>query len=306
MDIQNKRFLVAGGAGFIGSCIVDELINGGAEVSIIDNLITGRRENLNPRAKFYEMNISDSEIEKVFQAEKPEFIYHLAFNVLVPKSVKNPLLDMDSIAGTINILMNAKKYGVKKVIFSSSGFIYGNNKNLPVKELEPMEPVSPYAIAKDAAENYLKFFNKAYNLPYTTLRYSAVYGTRQVTGAMADYIRKLTANQQAEIWGDGNKTRDYVYIDDVVRANLLAIDLPSDYQNPVFNVGTGIETTLNDLYRKIAELLGKPFQPIYLPDRKGEQLRYSLDYSKIKKAMGWEPKYSLEEGMKLRLKPFLK
>jgi UDP-glucose 4-epimerase len=302
MDLKNKKILATGGAGFIGSHTVDALVKRGAKVIIVDNLVTGRKENLNPRAKFYKLNIADQKIENIFKKEKPEIIYHFAFNVLVPKSVENPLVDVDSIVGSINILKNAQKYGVKKIIFSSSGFIYGNTKNLPAKETEPVDPISPYVVAKNAVENYLRFFNKAYGLPYVIFRYAAVYGPRQVTGAMADYIRKLAAGKQAEIWGDGTKTRDYVFIDDVVRANLLVLDLPGNYPDPVFNIGTGIETTLNELYWKIARLLKKEPKPIYLPDRPGEQIRYSLDYSKIKEALGWEPKYNLEEGLRLKLK----
>ncbi len=302
MNLKNKKILVTGGAGFISSHTVDTLIKRGAKVVIVDNLVTGRKENLNPRAKFYEMNITDSKIEDIFKKEKPEIIYHFAFNVLVPKSVKNPLVDMDSISGSLNILKNTKKYGLRKIIFSSSGFIYGNNPNLPVKGTEPFQPVSPYAIAKYTVENYLRFFNTAFDLPYVIFRYSTVYGPRQIIGAMADYIRKLTAGRQAEIYGDGTKTRDYVYIDDVVRANLLALELPDDYPDPIFNIGTSIETTLDTLYKEIADLLGKEAKPIYLPDRPGEQMRYSLDYSKIKKVLNWQPKYSLEEGLKIKLK----
>jgi UDP-glucose 4-epimerase len=298
MDLQNKKILVTGGAGFIGSHTVDALVRRGANVVIVDNLLTGRRENLNSKAKFYETNIADLNLEKIFEEEKPEIIYHFAFNVLVPKSVENPLFDMDSIAGSINILKNARKYGVKKIVFASSGFIYGNTKNLPAKETEPMDPVSPYTVAKYTVENYIRFFNKAYGLPYVIFRYAAVYGPGQVTGAMADYIRKLSSDKQAEIWGDGSKTRDYVFVDDVVLANLLALDIPADYLGPVFNLGTGIETTLNDLYKKIAKLLKKDSNPIYFPDRPGEQMRYSLDHSKFNKVIGWKPKVALEEGLK--------
>jgi UDP-glucose 4-epimerase len=301
-EIKNKKILVTGGAGFIGSHTVNALIGRGADVVIVDNLITGRKENLNPRAKFYEMNITDSALEEIFQKEKPEIIYHFAFNVLVPKSVEDPLVDMDSIIGSVNVFQNAKKYGVKKIIFSSSGFIYGNTQNLPVKESEPMEPASPYSIAKHTVENYLKYFSKEHGLPRVIFRYAAVYGPGQTTGAMSDYIRKLAANQQSQIWGDGKKTRDYVYIDDVVRANLLALDSPLECPEAVFNIGTGRETTLNELYEKIAKLLKKNPAPIYLSDRRGEQIRYCLDYSKAKKVLGWEPKYNLEEGLKLRLK----
>lgn len=299
---KNKKILVTGGAGFIGSHMVDILINMGADVVIIDNFVTGRKENLNSKAKFYEMNIVDQKIDDVFRKEKPEVIFHFAFNVLVPKGVENPLMEMDSIAGSVNLLMNARKYGIKKFVFASSGFVYGNTQNLPAKETEPIDPASPYVVSKYAVENYLRFFNKAFGIPYVILRYPAVYGPRQVTGAMADYIRKLVAEKQAEIWGDGTKTRDYIYVDDVIRANFLALDLPDDFQNPVFNVGTSIETTLNQLYWKIAELLKKEAKPIYLPDRPGDQIRYSLDYSKIRSVLGWEPKYSFEDGLRLRLK----
>jgi UDP-glucose 4-epimerase len=298
MNIKNKKILVTGGAGFIGSHLIDVLIKEGADVVIIDNLSTGKKENLNPGAKFYELNIADSSVEGIFIKEKPEIIYHFAFNVLVPKSVENPLIEMDSISGSINILINAQKYGVKKIIFSSSGFVYGNTKNLPAREIEPIDPISPYVISKNAVENYLKFFKKAYNLNYVIFRNAAVYGPGQVTGAMADYIRKLKAGQQADIWGDGSKTRDYVFVEDIVNANILALDLSDDFLDPVFNLGSGKETTLNDLYTKIAELLGKDAEPIYHPERLGEQIRYCLDNSKAKKVLGWNLKYNLEEGLK--------
>ena len=274
------------------------MLKAGAIVSVIDNLSTGRKENLNLKAKLYKMNITDSKVKDVFGKEMPEIVYHFAFNVLVPKSVENPLIDMDSIAGSLNVLINARKYGVKKIIFSSSGFVYGNTQNLPAKETEPIDPISPYVVAKCAVENYLKYFKNTYGLPYIIFRNAAVYGPRQITGAMADYIKKLKSDQQADIWGDGNKTRDYVFINDVVNANILAIDLPKDFHDPVFNLGSGQETTLNELYFKIAEMLGKKPEPIYHPDRPGEQIRYCLDNSKAKKALGWNPKYSLKDGLK--------
>ena len=302
MEINARKiFLITGGAGFIGSHTVDALIEQGADVAIIDNLVTGKKENLNPKARFYNLNITDPQVEEVFKKERPEFIYHFASNVLVPKSVENPLIEMDSIAGAINIFQNAKKYNVKKVVFSSSAFLYGNTKNLPAKETEPIMPISPYVVSKRTVENYLEFYKRSFNLPYVVLRYSTVYGPRQFTGAMADYIRKLANNKQAEMYGDGEKTRDYIYIEDVVTANLLALDISSDFLDPVFNIGTGIETSLNDLYKKIAEILGKKVEPIYLPDRPGEQYRYSLDCSKAKKELGWKQRISMEEGLKRRV-----
>jgi len=296
-----ENFLVTGGAGFIGSHTADALIKQGANVVIVDNLVTGEKENVNPKARFYNLNITNPKVEKIFQKEKPKFVYHFASNVLVPKSVENPLMDMDSIAGAINIFQNAKKYGVRKIIFSSSAFLYGNTKNLPAKETEPIMPISPYVVSKRTVENYLEFYKRAFNLPYVALRYSTVYGPRQFTGAMADYIRKLSVNKQAEMYGDGEKTRDYIYIEDVVRANLLALDVSPDFLNPVFNIGTGIETTLNNLYKKIAEILDKKAEPIYLPDRPGEQYHYSLNCSKAERELGWEPIIDMQEGLKKRI-----
>ncbi len=296
--LKGRKVLVAGGAGFIGSHTVDALIEKGADVAVVDDLSSGQRENINPRARFYETNIADTEVERIIDDERPEVIYNFAFYVFVPKSVDDPLLDMDCLTGLLRILKKARDQGVEKIVYSSSGFVYGNNPNLPVKETEPFDYVSAYTVSKSTAENYLRFFKKAFGVPHVILRYAAVYGPRQVTGAMADYIRKLAAGKQAEMWGDGTKTRDYVFIRDVVRANLMALEVADDHPDPVFNIGTGIETTLNDLYRKIAGILGKEPAPIYYPDRAGEQVRYCLDNTKIRKELGWEPRYSLDEGLK--------
>ncbi|MFA6436773.1 MAG: GDP-mannose 4,6-dehydratase [Candidatus Paceibacterota bacterium] len=303
MQLKGKKVLVTGGAGFIGSHTVDALIKEGAKVMVVDNLSTGRKENLNPKAKFYKLNIKSPKIEEIIKKEKPEIVYHFAHFVLVPKSVKNPLLDMDCLIGTIRILKSLTEIkNFKKFVMASSGFLYGNTKHRPTKETEPISPISPYVVTKKAIENYLEFYKQTYGIPRVILRYPGVYGPRQITGAMADYIRKLSTNKQAEIWGDGKKTRDYIFIEDVVRANIVALDLKDNYSNPVFNVGTGIETTLNELYFKIAKKLNKKASPIYYPDRKGEQVRYSLDASKIKKELGWSYKISLEEGLEKTLK----
>ena len=299
MNLENKKVLVTGGAGFIGSHTVDALIKQGADVVVVDNLSTGRKENINPKAKFYEVNIADVAFEHILEKERPQIVYHFAFFVLVPQSIENPLLDMPALAGSVRMLKKLKELGgLEKLVFASSGFIYGNNPFLPVKETEPIDPVSPYAVSKYAIENYLEFYRKTFGFPYVILRYAAVYGPRQITGAMADYVRKLSQDQQAEIWGDGTKTRDYIYIDDVIRANLAALDTPNDYPNPVFNIGNGKEITLNEVYNKIADLLGKEAKPIYNPDRKGEQMRYCLDTTKGRAVLKWKPEVSLDEGLK--------
>ena len=292
---------MTGGAGFIGSHTTDALLAAGARVVVVDNLLTGRRENLNPHATFYEANIADEAFGEILARETPDVIYHFAFYVLVPKSVENPLLDVDAVIGSLRLLQHARQHGVRKIVLASSGFLYGNTPTLPVPETAPVDPASPYVVAKHAVEGYLRFFSRAYRVPYVILRYAAVYGPRQATGAMADYIRKLSAGKQAEIWGDGTKTRDYVYVRDVVNANLRALTVPAEHPNPVYNIGTGIETTLNALYARIADLLGAEAQPVYHPDRPGEQLRYCLDHAKATREMDWVPQVSLEEGLRLTI-----
>lgn len=303
--LSGTRVLVTGGAGFIGSHTVDALIEHGARLSVVDDLSTGLEKNLNPRATFHRLNVGDPRFEEVLELERPQVVYHFAFYVLVPKSVENPLLDMDVMTGTLRLLRKARQLGIKKIVFPSSGFLYGNTLELPVREEQPVDPVSPYVVSKHAIESYLRFYKKAFSLPYVILRYAAIYGPRQVTGAMADYIRKLSSGQQAEIWGDGSKTRDYVNIADVVEANLLALTVRDDHPHPMFNIGTGIETSLNTLYRKIAELLGREARPIYRPDRPGEQMRYCLDSTKARTELGWQPRCSLEEGLAETVRAFL-
>lgn len=299
MQLKDKKILVTGGAGFIGSHTVDALINKGAKVVVVDNLSTGRKENLNPKAKFYKLNIKSPKIEEIIKKEKPEIIYHFAFFVSVPKSTQNPMLDMDCLIGSVRILKAVKQLRFfNKFVFASSGFLYGNSQTLPHKETFPIDPISSYIVTKKTVENYLQFFKEVFGIPYVVMRYATVYGPRQVKGAMADYIRKLSANKQADIWGDGRKTRDYVFVEDVVRANLMALDTNESYTSPIFNIGTGIETTLNDLYKKIADLLKKESAPNYFPDRPGELLRFALDSSKIKKELNWQPKIFLDQGLK--------
>jgi len=300
-NLKGKTFLITGGAGFIGSHVADAIIARGGKVVIMDNLSTGRKENINPKATFYKMNIADEKkFDAIVKKHKPDYIYHFAYYVLVPKSIENPLLDMDSIRGSINVLQAAKKYKVKKVIFSSSGFVYGNNPHLPLKETEPHDPfLPPYGITKYAIEGYFRFFRKSFGVDYVIFRNAAVYGPRQITGAMAAYIRELKAGKPTEFYGV--KTRDYVFIDDVVDANLRALELPAMHADPVYNLGMGGEMHLIDLYRELAKLLNKKPQPVKLPPRPGEQDRYSVDISKARKDLGWNPKVHLPEGLRKTL-----
>ncbi|MFA7296942.1 MAG: NAD-dependent epimerase/dehydratase family protein [Dehalococcoidia bacterium] len=298
MDLAGKRVLVSGGAGFIGSNTAWALLEAGADVVVVDNLWTGLRSNVPEGARFIESSVANRDLPALLGEWRPDILYHFAFNVLVPKAVEDPRLDLESIEGSINLLEMARRQGIEKIVFASSGFLYGNTDQLPVAETAPIIPVSPYVVSKRAVEDYLEFYRSAYGISYAITRYAAVYGPGQVTGAMADYIRKLRAGAQADIWGDGLKTRDYVFIDDVVRANLLMLDAPDEPDGrPIYNVGTGIETTLNELYARIARLLDRQPSPIYHPDRPGEQMRYALDATRLRERLGWEPQVSLDEGL---------
>lgn len=296
---MKTKILVTGGAGFIGSHLVDALIKKGAKVAIIDNLSTGRRENINPKAFFYKIDMGDKKVAAIFEKEKPEIIFHLAFNTNMHKSVEDPLFDAKGVIGSLNIFNLAHEYKVKKVIMASSAMVYGEypTRFLPVTEKYFPQPITPYAISKIASENYLKFFNRTYGLKIIILRYPTVYGPRQVGGALADYIRKISRGQRGDIYGDGNLTRDYVYVDDIVRANLLALNFDAKKEEPTFNLGSAKETTLNELHQKIADLLKRRVKPAYHPVRLGEIFRFCVSNKKAGRILHWQPNVSLDEGL---------
>ncbi|MEA4910588.1 UDP-glucose 4-epimerase [bioreactor metagenome] len=298
-DIKGKKIMVTGGAGFIGSHLVDRLIDLGARVVIVDNLSTGLKQNINPKAVFYKLDINDKKIKNVFEKEKPQVVFLLACNTKVPKSIEDPMFDIQSLVGNLNVLVNAKNNKVSKIIAASSGFVYGNTTKFPTPESAPIIPENPYIINKSAMEKYVEFFCMTYNIEYVILRYATVYGPRQVGGAMADYIRNIKAGTSADIYGNGKKTRDYVYIEDVIQANMLALKYkPHKNVTPIFNIGTGVETTLNSLYSKICKILNKKSKPTYQKDRKGEMFRFSLSTSKSNKYLHWKYLNSLDEGLK--------
>ncbi|MBN1781389.1 NAD-dependent epimerase/dehydratase family protein [bacterium] len=294
------KILVTGGAGFIGSHLADGFIGEGHEVVVLDNLSMGRRENVNKKAGFYLMDIRADEVEKVFETEKFDAVCHQAAQMDVRRSVADPLFDADvNVKGTLNLLQNCIRYGVKKVLFASTGgAIYGDQDVHPCDETHPTRPVSPYGITKLCVEKYLYFFAKQYGLSYAIMRYSNVYGPRQnphgEAGVVAIFTKKLLAGESPVINGDGKQTRDYVYVGDVVRANLSALGHET---SDIFNVGTAIETDVNEIFTHLRDLSGSKAEEKHGPAKPGEQMRSVISYQKALKLMGWKPLTGLKEGL---------
>ncbi len=295
------KLLVTGGAGFIGSNLVDALVEK-YDVVVMDNLSTGKIEFINKKAKFYNCDVSNSEhVKKVFEIEKGfDYIFHLAAQVSVPDSVNDPITDAQTnILGILNLLQECKKFKPKKFIFSSSGgAIYGEAKTLPTPETYPIVPISPYGISKYVSENYLYFFNKEFNINYTVLRYANIYGPRQgvskESGVISIFVQRFLENEKPTIFGDGSAVRDYVYVKDVVKANILAMD-HADTQS--VNISTKTGTTVKELFYKLNDVFNKNWDPIYGSPRKGDIHTSILDNSKAVDVLNWTPDYSLEKGL---------
>jgi UDP-glucose 4-epimerase len=294
------KILVTGGAGFIGSNVADAFIKAGHKVVIVDNMYMGNMKNVNKKAKFYKMDIRDKRIGSIIKKEKIEVINHHAAQISVPDSVKNPRFDADiNVMGIINVLEAAKDNGVKKVIFiSSGGTVYGNPSKMPVHEGLPIAPESPYGIAKATGEFYVKFYARQYGIKYTILRYSNVYGPRQIphgeAGVVAIFIKKIMEGSKPMIFGGGVCVRDYVYVGDVARANVLAV---TRGHNNEFNIGTNTATNVNQLFAHIKKATGYPEEAAKGPYREGDILANYLSYNKAKKILGWSPKMGLAEGI---------
>lgn len=295
------KILVTGGAGFIGSWIVDRLISRGDEVIIIDNLSTGKERNINKSAKFYKLDIQDPKIEEIFKTNKIDIVNHHAAQIDVRKSVIDPILDINiNVIGGINLLKLCVKYNVKKFIFASSGgTVYGEQNFYPTAEDHPTKPISPYGINKLTIEHYLHYYYTIHNLNYISLRYANIYGPRQdpfgEAGVVAIFINKILSKKQPIINGDGEQTRDYTYIDDVVDANILAMN--SDAIG-VFNIGTGIETSVNKLFSIILDIMKVNVKEIHGPPKEGEVRRSCLDYTQAKKILNFNPKIEIKDGIK--------
>jgi len=301
------NILVTGGAGFIGSHVVDSYIELGHNVIVVDNLSTGSLENLNPKAKFYQLDIRDDRIEEIFKNEKINIVNHHAAQMDVRKSVEDPIYDADvNIIGSLKLLQFSIKYGVKKFIFASTGgAIYGEQDYFPADEEHPTRPLSPYGVAKLTVEKYLFFYKEVHGLNYVVLRYANIYGPRQnphgEAGVVAIFTSKMLKGEQPIINGDGLQTRDYTYVGDVVRANVLALNYD---KSDVFNIGTGIETDVNTLFHKLKNLTKANCDEVHGPPKPGEQRRSVISYDKIYKTLGWKPEISLDEGLRLTVEFF--
>lgn len=294
------KCLVTGGAGFIGSNLVDALIERGDEVVIIDDLSTGKREYVNERAKFYEVDINSDQVADIFNNEKIDCVFHLAAQIDVRKSVTDPMFDnYVNAQGSFNIFKKAAEAGVKKVIFVTTGGALYGDCIAPATEENLVRPNAPYGIHKYAAEGYLEVFRETHGLKSCILRLANVYGPRQYKGGECGVVGIFTFNhankEKSYLFGDGSKTRDYVFVDDVVRAIVSVFDNAIE---GVYNIGTGRETSILEIIAAIKKTTGEEFDYEQKDDRPGEVQRSVLSYAKAKRDMSWEPQVDLEAGIK--------
>lgn len=302
------KALVTGGAGFIGSHLTDRLISQKCDVFVIDNLSSGRMENINNKAKIIRSDISDSKVQEEILRIAPDVIFHLAAQIDVRKSVENPQDDARvNIIGSLNILEGARKAGCKNIIFASSGgAIYGDAQSVPTTEEYTAMPISPYGIAKQTIEHYLYYYYKVFDIRYVALRFANVYGPRQnhlgEAGVVAIFCNKMIHRDAPRIFGDGRQTRDYTYVSDIVEANILAMQ-----SNKVgsYNVGTGIETDVNSLCHIIKDRLSFKGEIIHAEEKMGEVKRSCLDATKIKNDLGWDPRVTLDTGIEKTIQYFI-
>jgi UDP-glucose 4-epimerase len=294
------KILVTGAAGFVASHVADAYAEAGHEVVILDDLSRGAQKNVNPNCRFYHCDIRDREaIKKIFLAEKPAVVNHHAAQMDVRRGVREPLFDAQvNILGSLNLIESALAHGTKRFIYiASAGAGYGEPKQMPVREEDPINPITPYGISKHTVEHYLFTFNFLYGLEYVVLRYGNVYGPRQSSqgeaGVFAIFSEQMLAGVQPVIYGDGNKVRDYVYISDVTAANVAALERGS---NEIFNISSGVETIDMEVFQLVRGLLGKNVEPRYVAPRPGEIDKICLDISKAARLLRWVPQVPLAEG----------
>ena len=316
---EKTTVLVTGGAGFIGSHIVDLLVKNNYEIVIVDDLSSGREENINQKARFYKLNITDQKgLTEVFEQEKPDYVCHEAAQISVSFSVRDPLFDAQTnILGSLNLLQCCINHQVKGIVFASSGgTIYGEPEIFPITEDFPFRPQSPYGISKVAVEHYLDFYQKNYNLPYVALRYGNVYGPRQdpygEAGVIAIFIERMLKGEVPTINGDGEYIRDYIYVEDVAQANLLALQnmvklskakaeaqvkAGAEIKFNGFNLGTGRGISVNEIFSLLRENIKFPHPANYGPPREGDLRKNILDCRLINEVLGWQSKFDFSKGL---------
>lgn len=296
------NILVTGGAGFIGSHVADAYLKASHSVLVVDDLSSGIEENVPRDARFFPVDIrDDAALAEVFQKQRIDVVNHHAAQMDVRKSVDDPVFDASvNIIGTLNLLELSLRHRVRKFIFASTGgAIYGEQERFPADEQHPLRPLSPYGIAKSSVERYLHYYHEIHGLSSVSLRYSNVYGPRQnpcgEAGVVAIFTERMLKGEQPIVHGDGLQTRDYVYVGDAVRANILALEYP---HTDVFNIGTGVETDVNTIYQKLKSLTNARCAEKHGPPKKGEQLRSVLSYEKIRTTLGWSPEVDIDEGLR--------
>ena len=306
------RILVTGGAGFIGSHIVDQCVALGHEVAVIDNLWEeggGKEQNLNPEARFFRADITDdAALQSIFDEVRPEVVSHQAAQHSVAISTKNPQLDARvNVLGLLNVLTNCTRIGTRKIVFASSGATYGTPARLPIDEEVVQRPESPYGITKMVAEHYLRYWQEANGLSYTALRYGNVYGPRQdpngEAGVIAIFARRFLNHESVRIDWDGNQKKDYVFVGDVALANLLAIE---HGDNDIFCLGTGGAASVNELYDALAAIIGYKPEIVRAPKRPGDIYLAYFDYQKAERILGWKPHTTLKVGIEKTVEFFRK
>jgi UDP-glucose 4-epimerase len=295
------KVLVTGGAGFIGSHLVDLLVSQDHDVAVVDNLIAGRRSNVNERARLYIEDVRSHEFRRVVARERPQVVFHQAAQTSVGKSMDDPLYDAEvNVIGLVNVLESCTAATVRKVVFASSGATYGNPDYLPLDEDHPLQPASPYGIAKLVAEHYLAYYRRHRGLEYTALRYGNVYGPRQdvhgEAGVIAAFITDLLAGRTPTMHWDGKQLRDYVYVSDVARANLLA-SAPGAGDGATYCISAGVGTTVNTIYAEVCRILAMSVTPVHAPRRPGDLRAAYFDAGRAERELGWKANVSLADGL---------
>ena len=294
------KVLVTGGAGFIGSHIVDQLLAEGHQVVVVDDLSTGSLDNVNPQASFVRLSVLDGELLGLFAREKFDAALHLAAQTIVGSSLEHPDIDARvNVLGTLQVLEGCRQHGVERIIFASSAAVYGDVAELPVPEEAPGQPASFYGLSKLTAERYIQMYHALYGLNYLILRYANVYGERQGDrgegGVVSIFAGCLCRNNRLNIYGDGGQTRDFVYVGDVAAANVAAITTPQT--NRILNISSQTETSVNELASLFAEIAGEAACPAYHPARSGDILRSTLRNREACAALDWQPRIGLREGL---------